>query len=116
MLAGRMIASEELIFGSNVDATAMYDFVPTTRLKGNEEFIEETEFYDRYEGGLVEASDAVPIDVRPERHLVFPALLNAYGEKKVAVVRKRLHELRFPQRYSLKTHSVVLNDETMVIN
>ena len=34
MLAGRMIASEELIFGSNVDATAMYDFVPTTRLKG----------------------------------------------------------------------------------
>ena len=42
MLAGRMIASEELIFGSNVDATAMYDFVPTTRLKGNEEFIEET--------------------------------------------------------------------------
>ena len=55
--------------------------------KGNEEFIEETEFYDRYEGGLVEASDAVPIDVRPERHLVFPALLNAYGEitEKVAV-------------------------------
>ena len=87
MLAGRMIASEELIFGSNVDATAIYDFVPTTRLKGNEEFIEETEFYDRYEGGLVEASDAVPIDVRPERHLVFPALLNAYGEitEKVAV-------------------------------
>ena len=78
MLAGRMIASRELIFGSNVDATAMYDFVPTTRLKGNEEFIEETEFYDRYEGG-VDASDAVPIDVRPERHLVFPALLNAYG-------------------------------------
>ena len=47
--------------------------------KGNEEFIEETEFYDRYEG-VVDASDAVPIDVRPERHLVFPALLNAYGE------------------------------------
>ena len=80
MLAGRMIASEELIFGSNVDATAIYDFVPTTRLKGNEEFVEETEFYDRYEGGFVDASDAVPIDVRPEKHLVFPALLNAYGE------------------------------------
>ena len=77
MLQGRMIASKEFIFGSNVDATAMYDFVPTTKLKGNEEFVEETEFYDRYES--IDASSAVPIDVLPEKHLVFPALLNAYG-------------------------------------
>ena len=36
MLRGRMIASKEFIFGSNDDATAMYDFVPTTRLKGKD--------------------------------------------------------------------------------
>lgn len=80
MLQGRMIASKELIFGTNVDATAMYDFVPTTKLKGNEEFVEETEFYDRYES--IDTSSAVPIDVLPEKHLVFPALLNAYGYKR----------------------------------
>ena len=34
-LRGRLIASQERIFGSNDDATAMYDFVPATKLKGS---------------------------------------------------------------------------------
>ena len=53
MLQGRMIASKEFIFGSNVDATAMYDFVPTTKLKGNEEFVEKASKY--FGGTMMEA-------------------------------------------------------------
>lgn len=95
MLQGRMIASKELIFGSNVDATAMYDFVPTTKLKGNEDFVEETEFYERYES--IDTSSSVPIDVLPEKHLVFPALLNAYGASCQSKLRKSSYSNQKPK-------------------
>ena len=63
-------------------------------MKGNEEFIEETEFYGRYES--IDTSAAVPIDVLPEKHLVFPKLLNVYGEEgfKIQIgVRQQLSAL-----------------------
>ena len=43
----RYIDPDELVVGDG--STSMYDFVPTSRLKGMEDFIEEGEYYDNYQ-------------------------------------------------------------------
>lgn len=69
--------SKSAIIGSNDQASAMYDFIPTTTLKGvPEEFIDESDFYQRYESVN---DDGAPVDIVPEKHLMFPNHLEAYG-------------------------------------
>ncbi len=75
-LEGRFVPAGQAIIGSNESASAMYDFVPTMKLKGLEEFIDESEYYERYERV---GEDAVPVHVVPASGLSVPEHLHAYG-------------------------------------
>ena len=46
---GRYIDADEKVIGDA--AASMYDFVPTNKLKGMEDFVEESEYYDYYQKG-----------------------------------------------------------------
>ena len=46
---GRYIDPEEKVIGNM--STSMYDFVPTTSLKGMEDFVEESDYYSYYKTG-----------------------------------------------------------------
>lgn len=58
MAAERYIDPDEKVIGDM--STSMYDFVPTSSLKGMEDFVEEQDYYDYYQ--TVER-DSVPIQV-----------------------------------------------------
>ena len=84
--AKRIIHPDEMIMqgggGSDIDAASasMYDFVPSTRIKGMDDFVEESEYYsvhdtmrtDRYQ------REAMPIERREQGVLDFPEHIEAY--------------------------------------
>ena len=49
LASNRYIDADERLLGDT--ATSMYDFVPTSRLKGMEDFVEESEYYQHYQKG-----------------------------------------------------------------
>jgi len=54
----RYIDPEEKVIGDM--SSSMYDFVPTSSLKGMEDFVEETDYYNYYK---TDARDSVPVQV-----------------------------------------------------
>ena len=49
LASNRYIDADEKLIGDT--ATSMYDFVPTSKLKGMEDFVEESEYYQHYQKG-----------------------------------------------------------------
>ena len=56
--AQRYIDPESLVVGDG--STSMYDFVPTSRLKGMEDFVEDADYYDHYQPM---GSNTIPIQI-----------------------------------------------------
>ena len=82
--ADRIILPQEMILqggGSDIDAASasMYDFVPSTKIKGMEDFIEESEYYKYSEfKGHSGTNTAVPVEMRENKLIKFPAHIEAY--------------------------------------
>ncbi|XP_039275582.1 5-methylcytosine rRNA methyltransferase NSUN4-like [Nilaparvata lugens] len=60
--------------GASLDSSALYDYMPATRLRGTEEWVSEADHYRYYEH-----LSAVPTQVVREDQLRFPAHLNVYA-------------------------------------
>ena len=69
--SSRMIKPEKNLLEGN--AVSMYNFMPTKELKGMEEFVEESQYYESYT--KVEAEF---IKLRPHPVLQFPAHLRCF--------------------------------------
>lgn len=82
--AERIILPQEMILqggGSHIDAASasMYDFVPSTKIKGMEDFIEDSDYYKYSEfKGHGGPKTAVPVEMREHNLITFPAHLEAY--------------------------------------
>merc|ERR1719474_2119947 len=70
-IAGRYIDPEERVIGDM--STAIYDFVPTDKLKGNEDFVEESDHYSFYKTPEINSLQIVKCD-----NLKFPRHLQVY--------------------------------------
>jgi len=68
----RLIDPDERVL-SGGEADAMYDFVPTSRLKGTDDFVEESEYYEHYE-----KVKSAPMKIESESLLNFPAHLHVF--------------------------------------
>lgn len=68
----RLINPEERTMGGG-STSALYDFVPTTELKGMEEFVEEADYYDFYK--KMNQND---VRIVPEHRLSWPKTLSVY--------------------------------------
>ncbi|XP_075233973.1 5-methylcytosine rRNA methyltransferase l(2)10685 isoform X2 [Lycorma delicatula] len=66
--------SRQIDSKSGLSTTALYDFIPTSKLKGREDWVSESEHYSYYEKYL-----KVPIDVAHEDDLNFPEHLQVYS-------------------------------------
>ena len=85
MASTRIIQPQEMILhggGSEVDAASasMYDFVPSTTVKGMEDFVGEPDYYEIHERMSVEhgKKDSVPIETKVNKLINFPKYLEAY--------------------------------------
>ena len=85
MASTRIIQPQEMILhggGSEVDAASasMYDFVPSAMVKGMEDFVEESDYYDMHERLSIEQGkkDTVPIETKVNKLINFPEYLEAY--------------------------------------
>ena len=82
--AERIILPQEMILqggGSQIDAASasMYDFVPSTKIKGMEDFIEESDYYKYSEfKGHGGPKTAVPVEMREHNMITFPTHIEAY--------------------------------------
>ena len=80
--ASRVISSEELLIGGGgpelpAASVAMYDHIPSDTLIGMDDFVEESEYYSRYQK-VIEADDLVPIRVVKEEVKEFPKNMDAF--------------------------------------
>ena len=85
MASKRIIQPQEMIFqgaGSEIDAASasMYDFVPSTKIKGMEDFVEESDYYSVHEVFTDERSKkgSLPIEIRQHKRIEFPKYLNVF--------------------------------------
>jgi len=89
--SNRVIKPQEMILqggggGTEIEATSvsLYDFVPSTRIKGMEDFVEESQYYSVYEnvgdtGGIGKQSGGyLPIEISKHGLLEFPKYFDAY--------------------------------------
>ena len=81
----RIILPQEMILqggGSDLDAASasMYDFIPSTKIKGMEHFIEESEYYSSYNEFKVQnvPNTSIPVDIREHKLIDFPNHLEAF--------------------------------------
>ena len=85
MASKRIIQPQEMILhggGSEIDAASasMYDFVPSTKVKGMEDFVEESVYYSIHDSLTSERGkkESIPIEIRDHKLIDFPKHLNAY--------------------------------------
>ena len=80
--ADRIILPQEMILqggGSDIDAASasMYDFVPSTKIKGMEDFVEDSEYYDKF-NNRKGPNTAMPVEIKEHSLITFPTHLEAY--------------------------------------
>lgn len=63
-----------------LSATTMYEFIPATKIKGLENWVDESKYYDYYKKTL-----DFPIEIEEETELNFPKNLNVYMYEKCDV-------------------------------
>lgn len=72
VLRGRIVAPEEQILGEE-GSMSLHEFVPTKKLIGMEDFVEESAFYESYE-----KIDTVPVKQVAVKRIALPKALNAF--------------------------------------
>jgi len=70
----RLIHPEERVLGASGGASALHDFVPTSELRGMEEFVEESEYYDLY----TKVDGDKSVRIRPDPTIMFPKHLKVF--------------------------------------
>ena len=83
MASKRIINPQEMILGergNEIDAASasMYDFVPSTKVKGMEDFIEDSAYYSVYETSNNQQKESMPLEVKAHELINFPKYLDAY--------------------------------------
>lgn len=64
----------------DASSASMLDFVPSTKIKGMDDFVEESEYYNMHDALRAESCQkrAIPIEIRNQEVLQFPKLLEAF--------------------------------------
>lgn len=73
VLKGRLIKPNDMIAAGQNPADSLFDFVPPDTLKGLDEFVEESEYYQTYH-----QLDSVPLPVVQETSLKYPKHLDVF--------------------------------------
>ena len=73
LLTAQIDYSRQIDSTTGLDSASLYEFVPSTQIKGREDWIPESKHFSYYD-----STDSFPVEIVPENTLHFPEHLKVY--------------------------------------